>query len=222
MQTIAVEFPPVFLLAPMSAVSFLISDPSPALQTFTQQLLLGYGFDAAAIKTASNPHAATEIAASHKPDFLITDWFEKESVTGIALYQALCKDKPHCQFALLSQNASPSHQQEADEAGALFLLTKPFTADAMRGAVRAALEQLAPMHPGIAQALKPTTNSKQRPSLRTAYVPPPNLPQLKAGDRVVYANRTESVKHVILRRGELVVQLDGVPGMVEASKVKLL
>ncbi len=207
----------------MSAVSFLISDPSPALQTFTQQLLLGYGFDAAAIKTASNPHAATEIAASHRPDFLITDWFEKESVTGIALYHALRKDKPHCQFALLSQNASPSHQQEADEAGALFLLAKPFTADAMRGAVRAALEQLAPMHPGIAQALKPTTNnSQQRPSLRAAYVPPPNLPQLKAGDRVVYANRTESVKYVILRRGELVVQLDGVPGMVEASKVKLL
>ena len=211
-----------FLLAPMSAVSFLISDPSPALQTFTQQLLSSYGFDAAAIKTASNPLVATEIAASHKPDFLITDWFEKESVTGIALHQALLKDNPNCQFALLSQNASPTHQQEADAAGALFLLLKPFTADALRAAIRAALEQLAPLHPGIAHALKPTADSQQRPSLRAVYVSPPNLPQLKAGDRVVYANRTESIKHVILRRGELVVQLDGVPGMVEASKVKRL
>ena len=44
----------------------------------------------------------------------------------------------------------------------------------------------------------------------------------KPGDRVVYANRTESVKHVILRRGELVLQLDGIAGMIEATKVQRL
>ena len=214
-------FPPIFfLLAPMSAVSFLISDPSPALQTFTQQLLSGYGFDAAAIKTASTPQAAVEIAASQKPDFLITDWFAKEPITGIALHQTLLKDNPNCQFALLSQANSPTHQQEADEAGALFLLAKPFTADAMRSAVRTALEQLAPLHPGIASKLG-AQQASAKPA-RPVYVAPPSLPQFKPGDRVVYANRTESVKHVILRRGELVLQLDGIPGMVEATKVKRL
>ncbi len=211
-------FPPIFLLAPMSAVSFLISDPSPALQTFTQQLLLGYGFDAAAIKTTPSPQAAAEVAASQKPDFLITDWFAKESLNGIALYKTLLKDNPNCQFALLSQHSSPTHQQEADEAGALFLLAKPFTADAMRTAVRTALEQLAPLHPGIASKLSPLSSPKPA---RPVYVAPP-LPQFKPGDRVVYANRTESVKHVILRRGELVLQLDGIPGMVETTKVKRL
>lgn len=203
----------------MSAVSFLISDPSPALQTFTQQLLSGYGFDAAAIKTTSDPHAAAEIAASLKPDFLITDWFAKESVTGIALHKTIQKTHPDCHFALLAQGSSPTHQQEADEAGALFLLAKPFTADAMRSAVRMALEQLAPIHPGIARKLTPLTN--QKPA-RPVYVAPPDLPQYKPGDRVIYGNRTESVKNVILRRGELVVQLDGIPGMVEASKIRRL
>lgn len=203
----------------MSAVSFLISDPSPALQTFAQQLLSGYGFDAAAIKTTSDPHAAAEIAASMKPDFLITDWFAKESLTGIALHKTIQKVQPDCHFALLAQGSSATHQQEADEAGALFLLAKPFTADAMRAAVRTALEQLAPMHPGIARRLTPLTS--QKPA-RPVYVAPPDLPQYKPGDRVIYANRTESVKNVILRRGELVVQLDGIPGMVEASKIKRL
>jgi DNA-binding NarL/FixJ family response regulator len=203
----------------MSAVSFLISDPSPALQTFTQQLLSGYGFDAAAIKTTSDPHAAAEIAASLKPDFLITDWFPKETVNGIGLYKSILKDNPNCQFALLAQDSGPAHRQEADEAGALFLLGKPFTADAMRGAVRTALEQLAPLHPGIASKLSTLTG--QKPA-RPVYVAPPSLPQFKPGDRVVYANRTESIKHVILRRGELVLQLDGVPGMVEATKVRRL
>ena len=212
-------YPPIFLLAPMSAVSFLISDPSPALQTFTQQLLYGYGFDAAAIKTVSSPHAAAEIAALQKFDFLITDWFPKELLTGIALYQTLLKDNPNCQFALLSQHSSLTHQQEADAAGALFLLAKPFTADAMRGAVRTALEQLAPLHRGIASKLNPPGN--QRPA-RPVYMAPPSLPQFKPGDRVTYANRTESIKHVILRRGELVLQLDGIAGMVEATNVKRL
>ena len=206
-------------LVPMSAVSFLISDPSPALQTFTQQLLTGYGFDAAAIKTAATPHAAAEVAASHKPDFLITDWFAKETMTGIALHKAIQQEQPNCQFALLSMATSPTHQQEADEAGALFLLAKPFTADAMRSAVRTALEQLAQVHPGIAHKLGALAN---RAPARPVYVAPPSLPQFKPGDRVVYANRTELVKHVILRRGELVVQLDGIPGMVEASKIKRL
>lgn len=203
----------------MSAVSFLISDPSPALQTFTQQLLYGYGFDAAAVKTASTAQAAAEIAALQKPDFLITDWFAKESLTGIALYQTLLKNNPNCQFALLAQHSSPTHQQEADAAGALFLLAKPFTADAMRSAVRTALEQLAPLHPGIASQLRPHDSPKPA---RPVYVAPPSLPHFKPGDRVTYANRTESVKNVILRRGELVLQLEGIAGMVDATNVKPL
>lgn len=200
----------------MSAVSFLISDPSPALQTFTQQVLNGYGFDAASIKTTSNPHAAAEIAASLKPDFLITDWFAKESLTGIALYHVVQKIQPDCHFALMSSLSDPTHTQEAEEAGALFLLAKPFTADAMRNALRTALEQLAQLHPGIASKLSTVTS---QPKPRPAPIQLPSLPQYKPGDRVQYANRTEVVKNVILRRGELVLQLDGIPGMVEASKI---
>ena len=37
-----------------------------------------------------------------------------------------------------------------------------------------------------------------------------------------YRNRRETVKHVILRRGELVVQLHGEAGLVEASKLQRL
>jgi len=197
----------------MSAVSFLISDPSHALQTFVRQLLTGYGFDAAAIKTTDDPHAALEVAQSLKPAFLLTDWFAKESMTGIALYQAMAKTNPGCQFALLSQANSATHQQEAEQAGALFLLAKPFTADAMRTDMRKALEHLAKLHPDIAQRLKPTVPARPVP------IQLPNLPQFKPGDRVTYANRTESVKYVILRRGELVVQLEGIPGLIEATKI---
>lgn len=199
----------------MSAVSFLISDPSHALQTFTRQVLTGYGFDAASIKTADDPQAALEIAKSLKPDFLLTDWFAKESSSGIALYQSILTINPSCHFALLSQAVDGAQTQEAQEAGALFLLAKPFAAEDLRRELAKALEQLARLHPLIARQLHASAPAHARPT----QIQLPRLPHFKPGDRVMYANRTESVKHVILRRGELVLQLDGIPGLVEANKV---
>ena len=46
------------------------------------------------------------------------------------------------------------------------------------------------------------------------------MPQYKPGDQVLYLNRIETIKHVILRRGELVVQLQGMSGFIEATKIK--
>ena len=205
----------------MSAVSFLICDPSPALQTFSQQLLTSYGFDAASIKTIGNPQAAAEIAASLHPDLLLTDWFAKESMSGIALHRAILASNPNCRLALLSHTHGPDQVDEAREAGALFLLAKPFTADALRGEVAKALDLLARSHPEIAQRVSAHAQGAAQLGA-PVQIQLPRLPQYKPGDRVVYQNRTESVKHVILRRGELVVQLDGVPGMVEASKIARL
>jgi DNA-binding NarL/FixJ family response regulator len=201
----------------MSAVSFLICDPSPALQTFLQQLLIGYGFDSAAIKTTGNPQAAAEVAAALHPDFLITDGFAKESLSGIALFRAIQKHSAQCRFALMAQGDSASQAQEAAGAGALFLLRKPFSADAARSEVAKALDQLAPLHPQIAQRVQALQVASQ--GNRAAKLQLPSLPQFKPGDRVRYNQRVESIKYVILRRGELVVQLDGVLGFVEAAKV---
>ena len=202
----------------MSAVSFLICDPSPALQTFSQQLLAAYGFDVASIKATGTPLAAAEIAASLQPDFLLTDWFAKEPLSGIALHQAILVSSPGCHLALLSQSHSPDQVDKARDAGALFLLAKPFTADALRGEMAKALDLMAQSHPEIAQRVSAHALAVAQPR-PAAQIQLPSLPQYKPGDRVVYQNRTESVKYVILRRGELVVQLDGVPGMVEASKI---
>ncbi len=204
----------------MSAVSFLICDPSPALQTFSQQLLASYGFDAASIKTTGNPQAAAEIAAALQPDLLLTDWFAKEAMSGITLHRAIQAHSPGCRLALLSQTHGPDQVNAARDAGALFLLAKPFTADALRGEVAKALDLLARSHPEIAQRVSAHAQATAQP--RAVQIQLPRLPQYKPGDRVVYQNRTESVKNVILRRGELVLQLDGVPGMVEASKIARL
>ena len=202
----------------MSVVSFLISDPSPALQTFFHQLLTSYGFEAATIKTAASPQAAAEMAISLQPDLLITDWFPKEAMTGPALFREVSQFCPGCRPALMAQGVGPDHEQQARDVGALFLLNKPFTAEAARSAVAQALEELGKNHPSVMQRLRaqPDGVRVQRP----VQIQLPPMPRYKPGDAVVYRNRTERVQHVILRRGEMVIQLQGVPGMIEADRIQ--
>ena len=202
----------------MSAVSFLICDPSPALQTFFQQLIAGYGFDAAAIKTVSDPQAACEIAASLEPDFLVTDWFAKEAVSGIALYRQLLSINSECRFGLLAGGANPAHAQEARDAGALFLLPKPFSADNARTELARAVDQLASTHPGVVKQVH--ARHKEATQLWAANLKLPELPKFKPGDRVTYRGQTEVVQHVILRRGEMVVQLRDIAGLIEPSRIQ--
>ncbi|WP_317204310.1 response regulator [Janthinobacterium sp.] len=202
----------------MPAISFLIADPSPAVQTFVRQQLESYDFDGATIKTVATPQAACEVAADIKPDFLLTDTFAKEAMSGVGLHRAVQKHSAACHFAMVGAAVTESDQKEAREAGAYFLLAKPFTAEVFRGALATALAQLAQTHPQIAQQVMAQT----RAATPAPKVVLPALPQYKPGDPVSYKSRRETVKHVILRRGELVVQLHGEAGLVEASQLQPL
>lgn len=208
----------------MPAISFLIADPNQAVQTFIRQQLESYGFDASSIKTVSTPRAGVEAAAEIKPDFLLTDSFAKEAMSGLGLHHAVLKHNPYCNFALLCTKPSAAEQDDAAQAGAYFILEKPFTVDQFRDALAQALQQLARKHPQIARKIEQQAQAKAASKVTTApaRVVLPELPQYKPGDQVSYLNRRESVKHVILRRGELVVQLHGIPGQIEASKLQRL
>jgi CheY-like chemotaxis protein len=201
----------------MSAIRFLIVDSSQSLHTFMQQLLTGYGFDADCIQCATDPGAALEVSAELAPDFLLTDWFSKETIDGIALYQAILQRNPDCRFAMLSADASNSNRQVAQEAGAVFLLKKPCTAQELRAALTNAMELLAVESPKMAahvNAMRSTAAKAQ------AAVLAAKIPKFEVGEHVQYRGRRESVKYVILRRGELVVQLNGMTGLVPASNVQ--
>lgn len=202
----------------MPAIHYLIVDPSPAVQTFVRTMLESYGFDASSIKTASSPQAALELSADIKPDFLITDWFSKDALNGIALHEAVVHHNPDCTLALMATAPSPQQEVDAAMAGAFFLLAKPFTANQFRVELAKAMLQLAKKHPQIAQKVAEQTGGAVKVPKNVL----PDIPQFKPGDQVTYQNRRESIKHVILRRGELVVQLNGVPGLIEATKVKRL
>lgn len=207
----------------MPSFRFLIAEPNPALQTFARQQLEQYGFDAVSIQTVSTPRAGRVAAEDLKPDFLLADTFTKEAMSGLGLHHAVLQHNPNCSLALWGANPSDVDREEATQAGVLFLLAKPFTVRQFQDALLSALTQLASKHPLIAQHMDQHAKQLQA----TTHVIPPNIvlspvSQYKSGDQVSYLNRRETVKDVIVRRGELVVYLHGITGMVEASKLHRL
>ncbi len=202
----------------MSVIRFLIADASQGLHTFMQQWLTGNGFEASGIRCATNPHAALEIAAELQPDFLLTDWFPKESLDGFGLYRKILQVNPGCRFAMLSADASDHNRQVAQDAGAIFLMKKPCTAPELRGALTNALELLAVESPKMATHMQ--SRKAAAAQAKAASHAPIHIPKFEVGEHVLYQGRREMVKYVILRRGELVVQLQGRAGLIPAIYVQ--
>ena len=48
----------------------------------------------------------------------------------------------------------------------------------------------------------------------------PNMTTLKVGDQVLYRGKRDTVRHVIFRKGELMVQLTDAQGIMPAEKVR--
>ena len=167
--------------APANAeLRFLVVDALAGVQTFARQLLEGFGFPAHSIRCASDTDSALALGLEFKPDFLITDWFAKAGMNGIALYQRLKTVNPGCRLALLSFEVTPAHEAEAHAAGSRFLLRKPFTADDLKSTMQRSLELLATERPELAQRLNAVIKAQQGPGkLPVKLALPPLPPQLR-------------------------------------------
>ncbi len=205
----------------MSAdLRFLVVDGLAGVQTFARQLLEGFGLPADSIRCAGDPESGLSIGLDFKPDFLITDWFPKAAMTGIALHERLNEVKPGCRLALLSFEVTSQHEADAIEAGSNFLLRKPFTAAELKSTMLQALEALAKERPELHARLSAAMKAGQPTGGRVApKIALPVIPSLKVGDKVKYLDKTETVKVVVVSHGELVVQLSGNQALIPAAKL---
>jgi len=202
----------------MSAVRFLVADSSPALQTFAKNLLVNYGFDSAWVMTASSPEAALAAARDNTPDFLLTDCFHKHDLDGMGLVQEVKRVNAGLRWALISAHMQPDLTTQAEQHGAMFQLPKPFGVHDIKSAMGRALEQWGQDNDEVGRRMP----GYRRPRVVPAVPIIPDTPPLKAGDLVDYQGNRDSVRYVIFRRGELVVQLERTPGMIPAVKLRKL
>lgn len=198
----------------------LIVDPSKALQRYVRELLENFSFEPDQIGCADSPSVALTIGKKLRPDFLLTDWFAGSSLTGLGLFAALRQTAPLCQLALLGTTRDESLNAEAAQAQALFTLHKPCTVAELRTAIGAAIKEIAIRNPAVDSEVPDRALTAQRHLAALTYAA--EGPRFKPGDRVNYQGKTSAVRHVLVRRSEVLLQLEGEPGLVDPEAVRRL
>jgi CheY-like chemotaxis protein len=202
----------------MLQIRILVADPSKGLLRYMGQVFESFSFDGRYLKQAQTPEDALKLARSLKPDLLITDWFDNEPLTGLALYSAARGLNPLCQLGLLRTGVEPQHTAAAEEVGALFLLPKPCTAPQLLAALGQALKDLSQKNPMVnAPAKDDAAIAAQHLSALTRAA---QMAPFKPGDQVLHLGRKETVRNSILRRGEMVVQLEGFAELVPVADLQ--
>jgi CheY-like chemotaxis protein len=205
----------------LDPVRFLVADPLAGVQNFARQLLLGYGFAPDTVLCVGDTDAALAQGRLFKPDFLISDWFAKAPVNGLALAERLREVQPGLRLALLSFEVTPEHEAQARSHGAHFLLKKPFSADLLKTTLGRSLDALAQEAPELHRRLTAVMLAHQPkgelPRVALPVLPP--QPVIKPGDSVRYKGERHVAQVVVMRQGEAAVQLKGMTTLIPVHKL---
>jgi len=115
----------------------VIADDSRVMRQIVIRTLrqAGYDWD---ITEAADGAAALEIVAAEPPDLVLSDW-NMPNMSGMDLLRALRGAGDDVPFGFITSEGSPEMRDQAAAAGALFLIAKPFNAEAFRAAIEPVL-----------------------------------------------------------------------------------
>ncbi len=116
----------------------LIVDDSSAMRAIVRRALRHAGVEGADVIEARDGHEALEKVISAQPDVVLSDW-NMPTMNGLELLQAIRRAGLRTAFGFITSEGSPAVRHDAAEAGALFLVTKPFTAEVLQKTLAAAL-----------------------------------------------------------------------------------
>jgi two-component system, chemotaxis family, chemotaxis protein CheY len=119
-------------------VKILLADDSRVMRQIVARTLRQAGFSGHDLVEAENGRVALEAIRDAQPDLVLSDWNMPE-MTGMELLRALRGSGEQVPFGFVTSEGSPQMRQAAEEAGALFLIAKPFTADAFQEALESVL-----------------------------------------------------------------------------------
>jgi two-component system, chemotaxis family, chemotaxis protein CheY len=118
----------------------LIVDDSKAMRMIVRRTLRQAGLDGHEIEEAGNGVEALAAVAKAKPDVILADWNMPE-MSGLDLLRELKRTGVEVKFGFVTTEGTPNMRQMAEEAGALFLITKPFTVESFRATLTPFLGQ---------------------------------------------------------------------------------
>jgi two-component system chemotaxis response regulator CheY len=115
-------------------MKILIVDDSRAMRRIVQRTLRQAGFKGHDIVEAENGAEAFELVKSEQPDLILSDW-HMPVMSGIEFKRALNDAEIATPFGFVTSENTQEMREIAAEAGADFLLAKPFTPDDMAHAL---------------------------------------------------------------------------------------
>jgi two-component system, chemotaxis family, chemotaxis protein CheY len=115
-------------------MKILIVDDSKAMRMIVRRTLRQAGFGDHAVIEANNGKEALENIRQSLPDLVLSDWNMPE-MSGIELLDSLRAEGIKVTFGFVTTERTPEMRVRAAEAGASFLIVKPFTPEDFKDAL---------------------------------------------------------------------------------------
>ena len=115
-------------------MKILVADDSRVMRQIVIRTLRQAGYDDHEIVEAEDGADALAKVSSEQPDLVLSDW-NMPNMTGIECLQALRSSGSTVPFGFVTSEGSEEMRDRAANAGALFLIAKPFTAETFTDAL---------------------------------------------------------------------------------------
>ncbi len=111
-------------------MKILIVDDSRAMRRIVSRLIGQTGYVDPEVFEAENGQQAIEAVRSEQPDLILSDW-RMPKMTGIDLLETLNSEGFNIPFGFVTSDPTNAMVKAARDAGAVFVLAKPFSAEDM-------------------------------------------------------------------------------------------
>ena len=118
-------------------IRVLVADDSRVMRQIVVRTLRQAGFDWDVSEAADGQEALDSVRAD-EPDVVLSDW-NMPNMSGLELLQAMRAEGIGTPFGFVTSEGSAEMRQMAEDAGALFLIAKPFTPEAFRDTIEPCL-----------------------------------------------------------------------------------
>ena len=115
-------------------MKILVVDDSPAMRMMVIRTLRQAGFGGNDVEQAEDGADALDKIRGDEPDLVLSDW-NMPNMTGIELLKTLREEEIKVPFGFITTESTKTLRQQATEAGAQFLIAKPFTAESFEKAL---------------------------------------------------------------------------------------
>jgi two-component system chemotaxis response regulator CheY len=119
-------------------MKILVTDDSRVMRQIVVRTLRQAGFDGHDIIEATDGQDGLTKVHDEAPDLVLSDWNMPE-VSGLEFLQRLRAGGNTTPFGFVTSEGSPDMREKAEQAGALFLIAKPFTAETFAEALEPVL-----------------------------------------------------------------------------------